>query len=181
MTSVQFEWGDNFRVKPNELVYLLIEGTKIEDSYLTFMRNCILGGDNFRAFRVDLGGQNSKGDNFQLYHGYGSDRIFLSISGLVKKYTEHCLCNPSKNWGFEKQRPKCPSNYSCTLWKCGKNFKRKSDSNSHKKFQQLWEFAMIRFSVRQRLVQKLFVRLLEKHYGSVLWQEQIPTTRKFKL
>ena len=31
------------------------------------MRNCILGGDNFRAFRVDLGGQNSKGDNFQLY------------------------------------------------------------------------------------------------------------------
>ena len=29
---------------------------------------CILGGDNFRAFRVDLGGQNSKGDNFQLYH-----------------------------------------------------------------------------------------------------------------
>ena len=67
MTSVQFEWGDNFRVKPNELLYLLIEGTKIEDSYLTFMRNCILGGDNFRAFRVDLGGQNSKGDNFQLY------------------------------------------------------------------------------------------------------------------
>jgi len=55
-------------VKPNELVYLLIEGTKIEDSYLTLMRNCILGGDNFRAFRVDLGGQNSKGDNFQLYH-----------------------------------------------------------------------------------------------------------------
>ena len=51
----------------NELLYLLIEGTKIEDSYLTFMRNCILGGDNFRAFRVDLGGQNSKGDNFQLY------------------------------------------------------------------------------------------------------------------
>ena len=32
------------------------------------MRNCVLGGDNFRAFRVDLGGQNSKGDNFQLYH-----------------------------------------------------------------------------------------------------------------
>ena len=32
------------------------------------MKNCILGGDNFRAFRVDLGGQNSKGDNFQLYH-----------------------------------------------------------------------------------------------------------------
>ena len=31
------------------------------------MRNCILGGDNFRAFRVYLGGQNSKGDNFQLY------------------------------------------------------------------------------------------------------------------
>ena len=68
MTSVQFEWGDNFRVKPNELLCLLIEGTKIEDSYLTFMRNCLLGGDNFRAFRVDLGGQNSKGDNFQLYH-----------------------------------------------------------------------------------------------------------------
>ena len=34
--------------------------------------------------------------------------------------------------------------------------------------------------IRQRLVQKLFVRLLEKHYGSVLWQEQIPTTRKFQ-
>ena len=49
MTSVQFE------------------GTKIEDSYLTLMRNCILGGDNFRAFRVDLGGQNSKGDNFLLF------------------------------------------------------------------------------------------------------------------
>ena len=29
------------------------------------MKNCILGGDNFRAFRVDLGGQNSEGDNFQ--------------------------------------------------------------------------------------------------------------------
>ena len=35
------------------------------------MRNCILGGDNFRAFRVDLGGQNSKGDNFQLYPSPG--------------------------------------------------------------------------------------------------------------
>ena len=45
--------GDTFRVKPNKLLYLLIEGTKIEDSYLTFMRNCILGGDNFRAFRGD--------------------------------------------------------------------------------------------------------------------------------
>ena len=68
MTSVQFEWGDTFGVRPNELLYLLIEGTKIEDSYLTFMRNCRLRGDNFKAFRVDLGGQNSKGDNFQLYH-----------------------------------------------------------------------------------------------------------------
>ena len=45
--------GDTFRVKPNELLYLLIEGTKIEDSYLTFMRNCILGGNTFRAFRGD--------------------------------------------------------------------------------------------------------------------------------
>ena len=81
MTSVQFEWGDNFRVKPNELLYLLIEGTKIEDSYLTFMRNCILGGDNFRAFRVDLGGQNSKGDNFQLYP---SDVLFVSQSTRIK-------------------------------------------------------------------------------------------------
>ena len=52
MTSVQFEWGDNFRVKPNELVYLLIEGTKIEDSYLTLMRNCILGGDNFQLYQI---------------------------------------------------------------------------------------------------------------------------------
>ena len=34
---------------------------RIEDSYLTFMRNCILGGDNFRAFR---------GDNFQLYRSH---------------------------------------------------------------------------------------------------------------
>ena len=81
MTSVQFEWGDNFRVKPNELLYLLIEGTRIEDSYLTFMRNCKLGGDNFRAFRVDLGGQNSKGDNFQLYllkiHHHPLSYLFL--------------------------------------------------------------------------------------------------------
>ena len=41
------------------------------------MRNCILGGDNFRAFRVDLGGQNSKGDNFQLYR-------FSRIGGIRK-------------------------------------------------------------------------------------------------
>ena len=34
--------------------------------------------------------------------------------------------------------------------------------------------------IRQRLVQKLFVRLLEKHYGSVLWQEQ-PENLSFKI
>jgi len=71
-------------VKPNELLYLLIEGTKIEDSYLTFMRNCILEGDNFRAFRVDLGGQNSKGDNFQLYHRSLCDCVFRSLLSPTK-------------------------------------------------------------------------------------------------
>ena len=95
MTSVQFEWGDNFRVKPNELVYLLIEGTKIEDSYLTLMRNCILGGDNFRAFRVDLGGQNSKGDNFQLYliiWDWNVEIVSLEKNSLecIKKYCTKC-------------------------------------------------------------------------------------------
>ena len=103
-------------------------------------------------------------------HGYGSDRIFLSISGLVKKYTEHCFCNPSKNWGFKKQRPKCPSSYSCTLWKLGKNFKRKSDSNSHKKFQQLWEFAMIRFSVLWAYKAKTSSEAICETVGSIMGQ-----------
>ena len=93
MTSVQFEWGDNFRVKPNELLYLLIEGTKIEDSYLTFMRNCILGGDNFRAFRVDLGGQNSKGDNFQLYRKFAH----LANDKNWAQLREYKLLSKSKN------------------------------------------------------------------------------------
>ena len=45
--------GDTFGVKPNELLYLLSEGTIMEDSYLTFMRNFLLGGDNFGGFRGD--------------------------------------------------------------------------------------------------------------------------------
>ena len=99
MTSVQFEWGDNFRVKPNELVYLLIEGTKIEDSYLTLMRNCILGGDNFRAFRVDLGGQNSKGDNFQLYHTDYKPKI----GNKAKKKKRHVLLSKFDKHMKDKQ------------------------------------------------------------------------------
>ena len=62
------------------------------------MRNCILGGDNFRAFRVDLGGQNSKGDNFQLYrekieleeikpiNTMGMPVLFVDVYQLIKVY-----------------------------------------------------------------------------------------------
>ena len=110
-------------------------------------------------------------------HGYGSDRIFLSISGLVKKYTEHCFCNPSKNWGFKKQRPKCPSSYS--LWKLGKNFKRKSDSNSHKKFQQLWEFTMIRFSVLWAYKAKTSSQAICETVGKALWVSIVARTDSY--
>ena len=58
------------------------------------MRNCILGGDNFRAFRVDLGGQNSKGDNFQLYPHKAEG---IKIMDTAKKDIEKLKDNQDKH------------------------------------------------------------------------------------
>ena len=117
-------------------------------------------------------------------HGYGSDRIFLSISGLVKKYTHHCFCNPSKTEVLKSK----DLNALQVIHVHYENWVKTSKENliliatrSFSNYGNLpWSDLVYCGLIRQRLVQKLFVRLLEKHYGSVLWQEQIPTTRKFQ-
>ena len=103
-------------------------------------------------------------------HGYGSDRIFCPFPDWLKnKLNVVFVANPKTEVLKSKDLNTLQVIHVSTLWKLGKNFKRKSDSNSHKKFQQLWEFAMIRFSVLWAYKAKTSSEAICETVGKALW------------
>ena len=103
-------------------------------------------------------------------HGYGSDRIFCPFPDWLKnKLNVVFVANPKTEVLKSKDLNTLQVIHVSTLWKLGKNFKRKSDSNSHKKFQQLWEFAMIRFSVLWAYKARTSSEAICETVGKGLW------------
>ena len=63
--------------------------------------------------------------------------------------------------------------------KIGWKSQNKSDSNSHKKFQQLWEFAMIRFSVLWAYKAKTSSEAICETVGKALWVSIVARTDSY--